>query len=129
MPGKKINDFDLQALIGNLLRYGIWTALSVAAIGGVIYLFRHGHEITHYGNFVEREEDLFSLFSDAWTGALQGKGQSIILMGIFLLFSTPVLRLIFSLIAFLFERDYLYVVISLIVIGIICFSVFYGFAH
>jgi uncharacterized membrane protein len=45
------------------------------------------------------------------------------LLGTMLLFATPVLRLLFSLIGFLLERDWLYVTITLIVTGVICVSI------
>jgi len=125
----QIKDKDIQFVIGNLLRYGVWTALSIAALGGVIYLIRHGQETIHYGTFTEKNVTIFHLAEQVILGVSQGKGQSIILLGIFLLFLTPILRIIFSLIAFFIEKDYLYVGITLLVIGIICFSVFYGFAH
>jgi uncharacterized membrane protein len=129
MEKNQLRDKDIQYIIGNLLRYGVWIALGVAALGGLIYLFRHEREIVHYGNFVERDINIFVLVRDMLQDVSKGKGESVILLGIILLFLTPILRIIFSLIAFLFEKDYLYVGITLVVIGIICFSIFFGFAH
>lgn len=129
MEKNQLRDKDIQYIIGNLLRYGVWIALGVAALGGLIYLYRHEREIVHYGSFVERDINIFVLIRDMLQDVSKGKGESIILLGIILLFLTPILRIIFSLIAFLFEKDYLYVGITLVVIGIICFSVFFGFAH
>jgi len=129
MEKNQLRDKDIQYIIGNLLRYGVWIALGVAALGGLIYLYRHEREIVHYGSFVERDINIFVLIHDMLQDVSKGKGESIILLGIILLFLTPILRIIFSLIAFLFEKDYLYVGITLVVIGIICFSVFFGFAH
>lgn len=129
MEKNQLRDKDIQYIIGNLLRYGVWIALGVAALGGLIYLFRHEREIVHYGSFVEQDINIFVLIRDMLQDVSKGKGESVILLGIILLFLTPILRIIFSLIAFLFEKDYLYVGITLVVIGIICFSVFFGFAH
>lgn len=126
---RKIKDNDIQQFIGNLLRYGIWTALAVTLLGGIIYLFLHGNEIVHYGTFVEKDDNLFALISQNLRGVASGKGMAVIFLGILLLFLTPVLRILFSLVAFFVEKDYLYVLITLMVVGIICFSVFYGFAH
>ncbi|WP_028295446.1 DUF1634 domain-containing protein [Olivibacter sitiensis] len=126
---KTIADKDIQQIIGNILRYGIWLALGVAAIGGIIYIYRHAQETVDYSHFVEHDENLFHLVYLAATGMFQLKGRAIILVGVLLLFLTPVLRLIFSLVAFLFEKDYLYVVITALVIVIICVSIFFGFSH
>ncbi|QNL48349.1 DUF1634 domain-containing protein [Olivibacter sp. SDN3] len=125
----KIRDRDIQYIIGNLLRYGVWIALSVAVLGGIIYLFNHEQETVHYGTFIEQNKTIFALISETISGTFSGSGDAIILLGIILLFLTPILRVFFSLIAFFIEKDYLYVCITLIVIGIICFSIFYGFAH
>lgn len=124
-----LKDRDIQFIIGSLLRYGVWIALSVAALGGIIYLFRHGQERIHYGTFVEKDLTIFHLLEQTFQGISRGSGQSIILLGVFLLFLTPILRILFSLVAFFIEKDYLYVIITLLVISIICFSVFFGFAH
>jgi len=129
MKNKPLQDRDIQLIIGNLLRYGVWISLSVAAIGGIVYLFRHEQDAIHYGTFIEQDTDIFALVKQTIIGVFNGKGQSIILLGIMLLFLTPILRLVFSLIAFFVEKDYLYVGITLLVIGIICFSMFFGFAH
>lgn len=129
-PNKKnLVDKDIQQVIGHLLRYGIWTALTVACIGGMIYIFRHSTETVNYSRFIEKDEDIFHIVSAAVSGMLQWKGRSIILIGVLLLFLTPVLRLVFSLVAFLFEKDYLYVGITALVILIISFSIFFGVSH
>ncbi|WP_134090550.1 DUF1634 domain-containing protein [Olivibacter sp. XZL3] len=129
MQSDKLRDRDIQLIIGNLLRYGVWTALAVAALGGLIYLFNHEQELVHYGNFVEKDVSIFALVEQTLKGAARVKGDDIILLGILLLFLTPILRILFSLIAFLLEKDFLYVGITALVIAIICFSVFFGFAH
>lgn len=125
----KIRDRDIQYIIGNLLRYGVWIALSVAVLGGIIFLFNHEQETVHYDTFTEQNKTVFSLLREMFRGIFSGNGEAVILLGIMLLFLTPILRVFFSLIAFVLEKDYLYVCITLIVIGIISFSIFYGFAH
>jgi len=124
-----LKDTDIQLIIGTLLRYGVWISLSIAAIGGVIYLFGHEEELVQYQVFKEQDHHIFSIIQDTFIGVTHGRGRSIILLGVLLLFLTPILRLVFSLIAFFLEKDYLYVGITLLVIGIICFSIFFGFAH
>ena len=120
---------DFQSIIGNLLRYGVWISLSVAAIGGVVYLLHHGGDTVNYSVFKENDRNIFQVISDIINGALQGTGESLIFVGIILLFLTPVLRVLLSLFSFLLEKDYLYTVITLIVIGIIILSVSFGFSH
>ncbi len=120
---------DFQNIIGNLLRYGVWTALSVAAFGGVVYLLHHGQEIEDYSVFKENDKNIFEVIASIYQGVIQGKGDSIIFSGIILLFLTPVFRVLLSLFSFLLEKDYLYVAITIIVIGIIILSISFGFSH
>lgn len=129
MTTKKFNDTDLQSIIGNVLRYGVLIALTVAVIGGIILMFTKSGETVHFETFTAKETNLFEVFNNIITGVGQGNGEAIIFLGILLLFLTPALRLVLSLISFFMERDLLYVFITLIVIGIIILSVTFGFSH
>lgn len=129
MTHEKFGEKDFQTIIGNLLRYGVWIALSVAFIGGIIYLMHHGSDIEDYSVFKENDRNIFEVITAICNGVTQGNGESIIFFGVILLFLTPVLRVLLSLFAFLLEKDYMYVVITLIVIFIILVSVSLGFSH
>ena len=129
MQHEKFGEKDFQTIIGNLLRYGVWISLSVAFIGGIVYLMHHGSDIENYSVFKENDRNIFEVISTVYHGVLQGKGEYLIYFGIILLFLTPVLRVIFSLFSFFLEKDYLYVVITLIVILIIITSISFGFSH
>lgn len=126
---EKFGEKDFQAIIGNLLRYGVWISLSVAFIGGIVYLLHNGNQIEDYTVFKENDRNIFEVIAAIYHGAIQGNGESIIFTGIIFLFLTPVLRVILSLFSFLLEKDYLYVGITLIVISIIIISISFGFSH
>lgn len=129
MQNEKFGEKDFQTIIGNLLRYGVWTSLSVAFIGGLVYLMGHSTDIENYSVFHENDRNIFEVIRDIYNGVAKGKGESLIFFGIILLFLTPVFRVLLSLFSFLLEKDYLYVVITLIVILIILISVSFGFSH
>ncbi|AHF16731.1 DUF1634 domain-containing protein [Niabella soli] len=129
MQKNNFTDKTLQTIIGNLLRYGVLLALTVAAIGGGFYLSRHAHETVHYEQFIEQDKNLGQLAKEIVEGLKAGSGRSIIFAGIIILFLTPALRLVLSLFSFLAEKDYLYVAITLIVIAIIATSVILGYSH
>jgi len=129
MTQKKFGEKDFQKIVGNLLRYGVWISLSVAFIGGIVYLLHHGNEIENYSVFKENDQNIFEVISAVYNGVIQGGGESIIFFGIVLLFLTPVFRVLLSLFSFLLEKDYLYVIITTIVIGIIIMSISFGFSH
>ncbi|WP_091132570.1 DUF1634 domain-containing protein [Flavobacterium anhuiense] len=126
---EKFGEKDFQTIIGNLLRYGVWISLSVAFIGGIVYLIHNGNQIEDYSVFKENDRNIFEVIAAVYNGAIQGNGESLIFTGIILLFLTPVLRVLLSLFSFLLEKDYLYVAITLIVIAIIIISISFGFSH
>jgi len=126
---EKFGEKDFQTIIGNLLRYGVWISLSVAFIGGIVYLIHNGSQIEDYSVFKENDQNIFEVIAAVYNGAIQGNGESLIFTGIILLFLTPVLRVLLSLFSFLLEKDYLYVGITLIVIAIIIISISFGFSH
>ncbi|WP_125723014.1 DUF1634 domain-containing protein [Flavobacterium ustbae] len=126
---EKFGEKDFQTIIGNLLRYGVWISLSVAFLGGIVYLLHNGNQIEDYSVFKENDRNIFEVIAAIYNGAIQGNGESLIFTGIILLFLTPVLRVLLSLFSFLLEKDYLYVGITLIVIMIIIISISFGFSH
>lgn len=129
MTQEKFGEKDFQKIVGNLLRYGVWISLSVAFIGGIVYLLHHGSDIENYSVFKENDRNIFKVIGAVYQGVIQGRGESIIFLGIVLLFLTPVFRVLLSLFSFLLEKDYLYVVITAIVICIIIMSISFGFSH
>lgn len=129
MEKEKFGERDFQHLIGNLLRYGVWISLAVAFFGGIVYLSNHGTETVNYSKFIENDRSIFQVVVQVFEGIATFQGESLIFLGIILLFLTPVLRVILSLFSFLLEKDYLYVGITLVVILIIGVSVWLGFAH
>ncbi|MDW8850454.1 DUF1634 domain-containing protein [Flavobacterium sp. MMLR14_040] len=129
MTQEKFGEKDFQTIIGNLLRYGVWISLSVAFVGGIVYLMHHGSDIEDYSVFKENDRNIFEVFANVYSGVIHGSGESIIFFGVILLFLTPVFRVLLSLFSFLLEKDYLYVTITAIVIGIIILSISFGFSH
>jgi uncharacterized membrane protein len=115
------NDQRIEVIIGTLLRTGVILAASVVLLGGALYLVRHGQEVPNYGTFHGEPESLKRV-SDIVHGALGGNARAIIQFGLLLLIATPVVRVAFSAIAFAVEHDSMYVVITLIVLGVLLYS-------
>lgn len=122
---KKVTDHDMQQLIGQVLRYGVLISGAVAIIGGIWYLFQHGSGTPHYTTF-NGEPAGYTSLSGILKGLGQGSATEIIQLGVVILIATPILRIVFSLLAFILEKDKLYVLITLIVLSIILFSMFGG---
>jgi uncharacterized membrane protein len=126
---QKINfkDTDMQAVIGWVLRIGVIVSISIVFFGGVIFLYRHGHEVADHHKFVGIP-DFIQSFGGIMHGIITFRGQAIIQLGIILLIATPILRVIFSTIGFVLEKDKLYIFISLLVLFIIFISMISGHA-
>jgi len=121
MSLKDWTDLRIEVIIGSLLRAGVLLAASVVLIGGVFYLLRHGQETVNYTTFHSEPEALKSIPAVV-DGIVSLSARAIIQFGLLLLIATPIARVAFSAIAFALEKDYMYVVITLIVLGVLLYS-------
>jgi len=119
----KISDVDIESVMGKLLITGVILSGSLILVGGIYYLIQEGFSIPHYQTFIGEPSHLRSV-KQILKGVSRYDSLSIIQLGLLLLIATPISRVIFSVIGFLFEKDYLYVTISLIVLAIIAYSIF-----
>ncbi|MBB6500333.1 DUF1634 domain-containing protein [Pedobacter cryoconitis] len=114
-------DKDIQVILGTLLRVGVIASMIVVFIGGIIYLSGYSHEIIDYRVF-NPSKTVYSSILAIFQGLSVLDGKAIIQFGTLLLIFTPVTRVVFSVFGFLIERDYLYVLIGLFVLGVILIS-------
>jgi uncharacterized membrane protein len=114
-----------EQFLGNLLRTGVLLAAAVVLLGGVVYLVRHGGEPRGDNVFRGEPADLRSP-SGIVGDAVQFRGRGLIQLGLLLLVATPVARVVLSVLGFLRERDYVYVVVTLIVLAVLVVSLFFG---
>jgi len=105
--------------IGWILQGGVIISASVIIIGLLLLPTQPG------GLSPERLLKFPQTLSQVTTNVLALRPQSIITLGLLLLIATPVLRVAVSVVTFALERDRKYVVITLIVLAILVFSIFY----
>ena len=125
---KNFTDVDLNRSVGNLLRLGVILAV-ITSLVRFIKLFLEGFKMPKKYSMLDlghTSEQVWTLF---WDSLIQGKGMAIIQLGILMLIFTPLMRIIFALIGYLKEKDYVYVIISSIVLAIMTISFFAGYAH
>lgn len=118
-------DKDIEAALGNLLRWGVIFSSVIVLTGGIIYLWQNGTARPDYHSFhglLMPFHNLPEVIKEASTG----NGLAIIQSGVVLLIATPVARVIFSIIGFAKERDWLYIFIAFIVLAIILTSMLLG---
>jgi uncharacterized membrane protein len=116
---------QFDSLLGNVLRAGVLISAAIAAWGGIVYLSDHAVIMPDYHVFRGEPEDLRSvsgIISDA--KALNGRG--LIQFGVLVLIATPIARVVFSVMGFARQRDWLYVVVTLVVLVLLVYSVTTG---
>lgn len=116
-----LDDRKTEIAIGNLLRYGVLSAGTLVLVGGFIYLARHGMETPNYHVF-RGEPPAYKTLFGIWDQAVTGHGRGLIQLGLLLLVATPIARVALCLVAFARQRDHLYVVITLIVLGVLLYG-------
>ncbi|OWY68399.1 hypothetical protein B7486_26530 [cyanobacterium TDX16] len=107
--------WQIELLLSNLLRYGVFFASAVVLVGGILYLIRHGTEPVDYKYFLSEPDEFRSPFGIV-KAAVSGSSRGIIQLGVLLSIATPIARVAISLLAFLWRRDFTYIAISLFVL-------------
>lgn len=115
----------VEQLVGNLLRVGVLVAAVVALAGGIAYLAQHGASIADYRTF-RGEPPMLRTLGGILAGAVALDSHAIIQLAILLLIATPIARVLLTLVAFAVRKDWMYVVISAVVLGLLGFSLLGG---
>lgn len=112
---------DLEASLATLLTAGTALAAAVLFLGLASYLRSDSTRTLDFRTFnPARHSSVFSVFRDA----MKLEGAGIMQLGVVLLILTPVMRVLFTLFAFLYKRDWLYVVVTVIVLSVLVFGLF-----
>lgn len=116
-----LSEKRFEALIGILLRTGVVLAATVVLAGGVLYLTKYGGLKPNYRVFQSEPAYLRSI-EGVVGDAISWHSRGIIQLGLLLLIATPITRVAFSVAGFASERDWLYVGITLVVLGVLIYS-------
>ena len=96
------------------------------AAGGVVYLVRHGGRAAGPPRHSTASRPSCATPSASCATPSRGEPRGLIQLGLLLLIATPVARVVFSVFAFARQRDWIYVVITLIVLAVLLYSLFWG---
>jgi uncharacterized membrane protein len=121
---RDMDEVRIEQFLGNLLRAGVILAAVVVLAGGVLFLLHHAGEPADYREFREPPAELRSP-TGIVTGALTLDEPALIQFGLLLLIATPVARVVFSALAFAWERDFTYVALTLVVLAVLLYSLFF----
>lgn len=120
MPETKALDKQMDIIMSRLLRTGVILSAIFVVAGGTLFLVGNPARVT-YQVFQGEPAELRSvpgIFHEAL--ALSGRG--LMQLGLLILIATPIARVAFSVIAFLYERDWTYVIVTLIVLAFLFYS-------
>jgi uncharacterized membrane protein YfcA/uncharacterized membrane protein len=110
---------NTNIVIGWILEGGVMVSAAVILFG--LFL-----ELLQPNKFAPQKLQSFpQTLGQVWTGLLVLRPQAVIVIGLLLLIATPVVRVAASIVAFAIERDWRFVVITLMVLAILLFSIFY----
>ncbi len=122
-----LSERRFEQFIGNLLRGGVLLASVLVMVGGGEYLIRHGVEVPNY-QFFQGEPAEFRNPLEVGTSILSGRNRGIIQLGLLLLIATPIVRVACSLLAFARQKDFTYVIVTLIVMFGLIYSLIGGYS-
>jgi uncharacterized membrane protein len=120
--GGSFDDTRMETVMGRLLQVGVLLASIFVALGGAMYLKAHYGSVPDYRVFASEPiglRDPGQLFEQV----VRGDGVAVIELGVLLLIATPIARVVFAVVSFALERDWLYVAISAVVLVILVFGV------
>lgn len=123
---RRWSEHEMEAIVARMLRLGVLSAAVVVLVGGVLYLAQNPGIVAHYYSFHGEPLRYRHPVAMAHT-ILHGDARSITMLGLLLLIATPVVRVLLCLVGFLMQRDRLYVVVSSIVLGVLLYSLFWGY--
>lgn len=125
MGRPQVNDRQVQGWIATLLRAGVIAAACIGLAGGVAHLVRSGNEAPSYASF-QGEPSALRHVADVIAGAVSLNTAALTQAGLLLLIAVPIFRVAVSVIAFALEKDWLYCVVTSLVMGILLFSLLGG---
>ena len=115
--GGGFDDARMETIMGRLLQVGVLLAALVVLAGGGAYLVAHAGGQANYESFVAHSFELRHPGAMI-SGVGRGDAEAIIELGILLLIATPIVRVLFAVIAFAIEHDWLYVAVSTTVLSV-----------
>jgi uncharacterized membrane protein len=115
----------VEQMVGNLLRIGVLIAAAVTIVGGIAFMIHHGSLVPDHSVF-RGQPEMLSTLTGVIAGALALEPAAIVQLGIVLLIATPVARVLLTLIAFAIQRDWMYVLISAVVLALLTYSLVVG---
>ena len=121
----------VELLISHLLRIGVVSSLIVVVIGLAIS-FVHHPDYLHSDQMqrvISPSHATWDSLRELLVGLIHLRGEAIIMAGLLLLIATPVMRVAVSIVAFIVERDWVFVIVTSFVLAMLVLSFVLGKAE
>lgn len=119
----------VELLISNLLRVGVIASLTLIVIGTILSFVHHPAYIVS-STELQRLTQTGATFPFTWRDIMAGvqnlRGQAIVAVGLLLLIATPITRVAISILAFIYQKDRVYTLITLAVLCLLLLSFVLG---
>jgi uncharacterized membrane protein len=115
----------VERLISWILRTGVALSLALILLGTAVSFIRHPAYVTAPAELrqLTRPGAAFpETISQVMAGLRQGQGRAIVVVGLMTLIATPVVRVAVSVLAFVYQRDRTFVVLTLVVLALLLAS-------
>lgn len=128
-PHQGWSDEQVEQVVGNLLRVGVILSSLIVLTGGILYLWQDGSRPARQEIQGPGDRESVRRVGDVLREAWHLQSEALIELGLLLLIATPIARVVFSVVAFAGQRDFTYVLITLLVLVILIYSLFSGHVH
>lgn len=122
---RSANDQRLDLFIGRLLQIGVLVAAAVVVVGGWMLLAQSGSGAAAFSSFRGEPQQLRSLVGIA-RAAFAGDSRGIVQLGLVLLICTPLARVALTLIAFVVQRDRIFIAVTSLVLAILLYGLLWS---
>ncbi len=121
---RSIEDRQLDAFIGGLLRAGVLASAVLVLAGAAVVLGQEGGAPFAAHRAMTGVPASLRSVAGVVADALAGSGRAIVQLGVLVLVGTPIARVVLSVFAFAVQRDGVYVCVTLVVLGVLGYSLF-----
>lgn len=119
---KSTKVLKLEYILSSTLKGGLYLSILISVCGAALLLINNGYHTFDFSQFKGEPRDLSDLPA-LMHEILNGDPLAIIQLGIFVLILNPILRVLTCLILFIYEKDFLYIVLASIVFAILLYSI------
>ncbi len=120
---------NVELVTSRLLRLGVVSSLVIVVLGMLLTFSQHHSYLSSPNTLpglTEKGAKFPHTLPAVLRGVLAGRGDAVVMFGLFLLIATPVLRVAGLILAFVYQRDRLFVAITSVVLTLLLVSFVLG---